>query len=661
MKGLGVIIGFSLFSVVYGGSNPTPNYYKCEHKVGGSWDYGRVPNGCDVDPFGDPNYVKSTFSPIIFDDFKTRSVEKGRYIDSMVPLIRDASTYYLSQRKPTASEAEKEAWGNAVLAVTHQETFMTHYRLATDSRIKMIRGDYGHGHGMMQVDDRWHFAEINEGKGWQIFENITYALDIFYDGWQKAGSASCVKNLYDRSRAAYSVYNGGSSKVCRWTNPNDTWAKNDKNYKAKLDAKEWEKWVSDLNAPSVLNVGCFMEGNEVCGAVEISDNMLLKTPLNGYCVASEGVLSCVEKEKDGVCLTNKLGLNITTSTVSISQEQVDEYTLKSYTRAVCQEAISDSYGVGEAIVPQKDITLRDTPGGSAIGAVKEGVLYQVLDFEIRNDANAYRYYKVKSSDGVGYIYAGKNSDATTWVQKGEYALLEDVIIPQRGDVIKIVPASGINLRKSAGGELLLNVPQNSEVVVEDTLISGDIDKVYYKVSFGGVTGYIYGGQLEKDTLQNWAVYVKKAPEGSFESSLSSSLESSSSSSSVVESSSSQEAISSSIASASSSSSVSNVTCNEGEIYSEIDKKCMAILSESNTTTEDSSLIDSLYTTVSNLLDNASFESFYLLIDYDALYDIFSRFFGDLYDYITEYSVVYLEDNSTQIDVVTDVPEDGITF
>lgn len=661
MKRIGILIGFSLFSVVYAGSNPTPNYYKCEHKVGGSWDYGRVPNGCDVNPFGDPNYVQSTFSPIIFDDTQTRSIEKSRYIDSMVPLIRDASVYYLASRKSSASEAEKEAWGNAVLAVTHQETFMTHYRLATDNRIKMIRGDYGHGHGMMQVDDRWHFAEINEGKGWQIFENITYALDIFYDGWQKASSASCVKNLYDRSRSAYSIYNGGSSKVCRWTNPNDRWAQNDKNYKAKLDAKEWQQWVSDLNAPSVLNVGCFMEGNDVCGALKISENMLLKTPSNGYCIAYEGTLSCVEKEKDGICLTNALGLNITTSSVSISQSQVDEYSLNSYSRLVCQDSIRNSFGVGEAIIPQKDITLRDTPGGSDIGAVNEGNVYQVLDFVIRNDVNAYRYYKVKGSAGVGYIYAGKNTDATTWVEKGEYTLLEDVIIPQRGDVIKIVPSSGINLRSTPGGELLGNISQNSEVVIEGTTINGDIDKVYYQVSDVGVTGYIYGGQLEQDTLKNWAVYVKKAPTNTLASSSSSTMVSSSSSSSSADASSSTNVSSVSSSNTVSSSSIATLTCTQGEYYSNVEQKCLLILSESNTTTENDSLIDSLYTTVSNLLDNASFDSFYLLIDYDTLYDIFSRFFGDLYAYITEYSVVYLEDNSTQIDVTTEVPDDGITF
>jgi len=509
MKALHVITSLLVASTLFGASNPTPNYWKCYNKVGGSWDYGRVPNACDVSPFGDSDYVKNTFLPIVFDDTNNREAEKKRYIDNMVPLIRDASTYYLALRNPSASSAEKKAWGDAVLAVAHQETFMTHYRIASDTRMKMIRGDYGHGHGMMQIDDRWHYAEINEGKGWQIFDNMTYALEIFYDGWSRAATASCVggaTNYYSRTRAAYSVYNGGASKVCRWTNPNDTWAKNDKNYKAKLDAKSWETWVDDLDAPSVLNAACFMEGNEQCGPVEITDSSLIKLPTSEYCIVVDKKLECVEEQIDALCLSRSFNTTLTTSVVSISSTQADEYTKTLHPRSLCEESVEKLVGVGASIKTAKAITIRDTPAGTSVGTSKLGSIYQVLDFEVRNDENEYRYYKIQEGTVVGYIYAGKKTDADTWTTKASHSELSNVIIPQAGDTVKIVSESGINQRETAGGTLIVAIPKGTLLHVIETVVQGENRKVYYKVTYNAKSGYIYGGQMMPErSLDSWAI------------------------------------------------------------------------------------------------------------------------------------------------------------
>ena len=43
MKNL--IILLLLFSWLSAGKVNTQNYWKCNHKVGGSWNFGRVPNG----------------------------------------------------------------------------------------------------------------------------------------------------------------------------------------------------------------------------------------------------------------------------------------------------------------------------------------------------------------------------------------------------------------------------------------------------------------------------------------------------------------------------------------------------------------------------------------------------------------------------------------
>ncbi len=110
-----------------------------------------------------------------------------------------------------------------------------------------MRGDSGHGHGMMQIDDRWHFARINEGKGWQIFENLLYAMEIFYAEWQNAAQASCIadpENWQERSRAAYSAYNGGPSQICRWYQ-SPAWQ--DEGFLEKYEARSWLNYIAYNN------------------------------------------------------------------------------------------------------------------------------------------------------------------------------------------------------------------------------------------------------------------------------------------------------------------------------------------------------------------------------------------------------------------------------
>jgi hypothetical protein len=516
MKKCFLLLTVLSLSPLFSASNPTADYWQCEHKIGGSWDYGRVPNACDVAPFGDSDYVKSTFSPLIFDDAKVRSEEKKRYIDNLVPLIRDASSYYLESRNPDATQDEKEAWGDAVLAVAHQESFMTHYRIADDTRLKMIRGDAGHGHGMMQIDDRWHFTQINEGKGWQIFENVTYALEIFYDAWERAQSASCVDSLYERSRSAYSIYNGGASKACRWTNPNDTWAQNDTNYKNKLDVKEWESWVDDLSAPSVLAVGCFMEGNTQCAPESPADNIaqysdkLLALDSGEYCLFENEHFSCVEEQIDALCLSKKLSKPLTDTLLTLNKTQSSAYPIVKYSREICQEEIANLASIGGAVRAKKAITLRETPGGTALGSVVNGTVYQVLDFEVRNSAPAYRYYKVRAGELTGYIYAGKESDATQWSENVAHSELDNVNIAQASDSVIISASSGINQRRVIGGEIITLIPSGSSVSVVQTIVQGSGRSIYYKVLYEGALGYIYGGQfLPEETLQNWVRFSEK--------------------------------------------------------------------------------------------------------------------------------------------------------
>ncbi len=277
----------------------TQDYYLCAHKVSDTtFDFGTIPSWCDVDPFGSPEVIQTHFSEVMFNGFESESEERERYMSTMYPAIRDAAEYYLSVRKPNASITEQAAWLHAVMATASVETKWSHYlHYQGDEKIKMIRGDRGHGHGMMQIDDRWHFTAIEDGKGVQIFENMVYALDIFYNGWRYSVAQNCVSGENDweaRSRSAYSAYNGGPTDWCRWK---DTPYTQDDNYIAHYSGKAWEDFVADKNATAALDVACYMEDNQACIDSQSDGGAALRIG-----ILSEGSLDALRDGIDGTRL-----------------------------------------------------------------------------------------------------------------------------------------------------------------------------------------------------------------------------------------------------------------------------------------------------------------------------------------------------------------------
>ncbi len=502
----------------------TPDYYLCYNRVGGEWNFGRVPSACDVTPWGDPAYVEENFAPVIFNDNTERGAERQRYMQEVHAMLRESVAYYLLARKPDASEAEVLAWQRANFAKAHQETFWTHYRDATDGNLKMVRGDYGHGHGMVQIDDRWHFPKLEEGKGWHIFENIIYGMELFYDAWEDAVSASCVSsadNWRDRARSAYSVYNGGASKICRWTDPNDVWAGNDIGFADKYDSQTWLNYVVDPLFPTSLDVACFMEGNPGCSAVAPVD---ADDPANWpgrqvYLTSGEscrfegGAFECVDNPADMMCLSIVYGAPTGTS-ISPTAEATAAYTKNVYDRHSCfGAAVTGLSTVGQTIRSEIAINVRATPGGSAMGfASQAGKVYQVLDFVVSDINSQYRYYMIRENNRLGYIYAGKVSDFGNWTSPAPYSELEDVLIPQVEDKIRVVPESGINLRSAPDGALVANVPAGAKLKVDSVVVRGVDNSVYYGVQFQNNAGYLYGGKvLNGMTLKDWIMLDGEEP------------------------------------------------------------------------------------------------------------------------------------------------------
>ena len=224
------------------------DWWRCPERLDGDWTFGRAPYGCDVEAFGSAETVRTGFSAYIFDDARPREEERIRYMEQFGGFLGKAAGAYIRSRRPDVTEAEVSAWRHAVYATAHQESFWSHYR---EGRIRggpiltMLRGDQGHGHGLMQIDDRYHTDAIASGVGWRLDENLTYGLDIYFEGWRRAPDQWCVVSATDweaRARAAYSAYNGGPAQICRWTDPDDPWARNDQGFYDKYTRQQWTLW-----------------------------------------------------------------------------------------------------------------------------------------------------------------------------------------------------------------------------------------------------------------------------------------------------------------------------------------------------------------------------------------------------------------------------------
>ena len=501
-------ISFSIFAY-----NATEDYWQCYDQLSGRGGFGSFSIGCNVTPFGAESFVTANYSSVIFDDNTADlSTERNRYMQELYAFIRDAADYYLLSRKPDANIDERRAWQHAIYSVAHQESYWTHYRDATDGKMKMIRGDSGHGHGMMQIDDRWHFTELNNGKGFNLIENILYAMDIYYAEWQRAPQQSCLDsatNWRDRARSAYSAYNGGYSQICRWTNPEDRWAQNDINFAAKYDNSDWDNYIGNLSHISPLDIKCLAENDANCHQSDfISWNGgLLKIDSGHRCISSDQQLHCITDDGNAICLGYFADFNpqqiteLTTGDVAgISRTEYNHH-------QICDEFITDLHTVGSFIHILQDTELLAAPGSGKIGDIPAHMILQVLDFEIEDHLDHDRHYMVTYEGETGYINAGDKNDQNTWTQITTEIPVEQ-LIPVTGQTIRIVPQDGINLRETPGGNWISAVPNGIELVVQSYVVKDTDNKLYYEVDYQGQSGFIYGGHIfEPPTVASWVELV----------------------------------------------------------------------------------------------------------------------------------------------------------
>ncbi len=424
----------------------TPNDWNCVGKVSGQWKFGVAPFACDVAPLLEEKTVDADFSSLVYD--KDRAI----YMEQIVPLIKEAATYYLLKRKASATSEEIDGFVRAVLAMAHQESYISHYRRGGERKIKVMRGDFGHGHGLMQVDDRWHFVEVQSGRAWDIVYNIIYSLEEYYDGWERAQEETCVESETDyvgRARAAYSAYNGGPSKICRFTKANDSWARNDTGYFDKFSNQEWDEFVTG-NEISQVDIKCYLN----------SGKARCDQPLNP-------------------------------SHIKHSLEFLETHSI---------------FGVGSKVRLLKSINLRDIPGGALVGNALNGQLVEVLDYRYFDETSK-RYYMIQYDGKTGYIYGGDDNSFNTWIELSEKSP-QNYFIANSGDYIKIRNGNGVNLRDVNDKRVLDALEFGETVLVDSVICEKESNNIYYVVNLNGVVGRVYGGQVFPEiTMDSWARVV----------------------------------------------------------------------------------------------------------------------------------------------------------
>lgn len=517
-----LVIGFvtALVSEVGFTQNKTPDNWKCENRVGGSWSFGVAPAGCDASVFGEDKYIWDTYVPAVFNEKASVKTERLRYMNELAAVIKESATLYIHKRKPIVSDAEVAGFVHAAFTMAHQESYWSHYRQYTDLRLKMMRGDSGHGHGLMQVDDRWHFVAINKGIGWNLINNIIYSYEEYFNHWEKAVQAKCISNPNDfraRARAAYSAYNGGSSKICRWTNPSDKWAANDKGFIEKYDMQSWNSFVKDPNKTSQVNVDCLFDGQETCPLRSPADNY--EQPLEGkiyqnsvkeICIYKAGTFQCVSQMRDVACLESWAGNTSTEiSPMSLEVEKREKKELLDRHELCFKKPEAGLLGFGRTLKVLKDINFRATPAGNPLGVVPTGAIVQIYDFEVRDPLAFKRYYQINWSGQWGFIYGGDRNDYQVWTQPSEL-IAKNALIAGLGQKMKINHAGGINLRDQIGGTVLATIPAGTILAAKQIIGKTDENELYYQVNFQNKIGFIYSGRsLPEKTFGQWTTTIGK--------------------------------------------------------------------------------------------------------------------------------------------------------
>lgn len=496
-------ISLALFSSMVGWcQSSTPDYWQCNNRTTGEWSFGRVPSICDIDPFMDLYVASKQYDVVVFQDRNNRTEERERYMNQMNALIEETALYYASLRNPQASNEELSYWVRGIKAMAHQETFWSHYRIPTTKNyVQMMRGDRGHGHGIFQVDDRWHFSDIKSGKGANLMLNMFKGLDVFFSAWKDSIKAKCVSSATDyvsRVRSTWSQYNGGASNICRWAKG----VQKDKDFFTRYQDQAWKKFITDYSIETTVNIECLAQGQENCPPRQTDDFVWKEDHLyilnsGYYCFHKNFQNHCVTQLDDVTCLALKFSpTSKEEQAMEVPDEATDDFPKIHHDRhQLCQSSVSNLYPVGTYIKIKKDINLRQTPGGNLVSTLKSGDILQVQDFMALNKEVQSRYYKIMTDQKSGYLYAGNATSFKDWAvttttrPKERYLTLEKETLFNNN----LAPLS----IRTADGHEIGEIGVGEEFEVFQTKVQGDNNSILYLVDQKG-PGYVFAGQLLPD-------------------------------------------------------------------------------------------------------------------------------------------------------------------
>ena len=490
------------------------DWWRCdEPRLGGAFTFGRAPFGCPVSEFGDPAAVEDRYAELVFDDSAGRSNERSRYMDAMYPFLRALAEDVITDRKPDVGATEIAEWQHAVFATAQQESFWSHYRRDPDSDtpsfLSMLRGDRGHGHGLLQLDDRfWQEALLN-GAGWRIEDHAIFALNILFDGWARAPDQPCVSSAdawRERSRSAYSAYNGGPARICRWADEDDPNHAIDVQFINKYDRRAWRDFVRNPSTASTLSVACLRGGARDCsvddGATGQTGATLLQTEDGGVCMRAEDGLQCLAELADAACLAARAGIDGEHIASAPARGKTERRMLDRH--AVCRDAVAALAGVGDYIELTRETGLARAPDAAPRRTARAGEVVQVLDFRVTDAETGARAYRIARDGAADWIAGGDNRDHADAIRRLPGPSGANGPIPATGERWWVVAPQGIALRATPDGEAVRRVPRGAAVSVLEVTVAGPDNRIHVRSGYGGDNGWLYAGRAgDPGTLGDW--------------------------------------------------------------------------------------------------------------------------------------------------------------
>ena len=492
---------------------PAPDWWRCsEPRLDGRFVFGRAPFGCPVSEFGDPETVTHRYSALIFDDTAARDAERQRYMGEMRAFLGTIAEQVIVDRKPGVDDSEIGEWQRAVFAAAHQESFWAHYREdpspETPTFLSMLRGDGGHGHGLLQLDDRFWRDALRDGAGWRLEEHALFTLNILFDGWERAPEQPCVSRAdswRERSRAAYSAYNGGPGSICRWTNPDDPVHTIDVQFADKYDRREWRDFVSEPTAASSLDLACLRAGAQGCEVAEpqgAGRRTLLRTSEGAVCVRRGDGHECLDSLADAACLTAHAGM--AGAPIATAQEGDDRKQRILDRHTVCDDAVGALAGVGDTIELRRDAGLAPSPDAAPVAEARAGERLQVLDYRVTDARSGARHYRVARAGERYWLAGGDHGDHATHAVAVAAPADPAGPVPVVGARWWVARDGGITLRAEPDGDAVGHVPDGTAVTVREIAVRDADNRVFVRVAHGGEMGWLYAGRAgPPETFGDW--------------------------------------------------------------------------------------------------------------------------------------------------------------